>query len=120
MTIRPPDPARDRRTIKVQDRRYKETQLYILQQCTPGETYGPPPEDEQTDLLFRAMSVEGHLIEVESKRYFITAKGQEYRDRLQRPAWRQWLLDNAQWVTPTFVAVASIIVAICALILGTK
>ena len=41
MTIRPPDPARDRRTIKVQDRRYKETQLYILQQCTPVETYGP-------------------------------------------------------------------------------
>ena len=118
MTIRTPPPLMDRRTRREQDRRYKALQLSVLQQCTPGEMNSPPPEDEQIDLQLRVMVVEGYLIEVEPKRYVITAKGQEYRDRLQRPAWRQWLLDNAQWVIPTTVAIASTITAICAVIIG--
>lgn len=120
MTIRPPPPLMDSRTRREQDRRYKALQLYVLQQCTPGEMNSPPPEDEQTNLQLRVMVVEGYLIEVEPKRYVITAKGREYRDRLQRPAWRQWLLDNAQWVIPTMVAIASVITAICAVIVGAS
>ena len=80
----------------------------------------PPPEDEQTDLQLRVMVAEGYLITIEPKRYVITAKGQDYRDRLQRPVWRQWLLDNAQWVVPTIVAAASVIVAVCAVLLGAR
>jgi hypothetical protein len=55
----------------------------------PGEVYGPAPDDAQTSLLFHIMSAEGYFTEVEPKRYVITAKGLDYRDRLQRPAWRQ-------------------------------
>ena len=89
MIIRIPEPVRDRRANKAMDRRYKGAQLYVLQRCTPGETFGPPPEDEQTGLLFRVMSAEGYLIEVEPSSYVITTKGQDYRDRLQRQAWQQ-------------------------------
>ncbi len=120
MTIRLPEPLRDRRAIRGADRAYQDAQLYILRQCVPGEAYSPPPEDERTNLIFRAMAAEGYLFEVEEKRYVITAKGQEFRDRLQRPAWRQWLLDNARWVIPTAVAIASTITAICAVIIGAN
>ena len=120
MTIRVPEPVRDRRTIRAEDKRYRETQLHILRNCVPGVAYGPPPEDEQADLTFRAMSSEGYLIELAPGRYVITAKGRDYRDRLQRPAWRQWLLDNVQWIVPTIVAVASVITAICAVIIGAN
>ncbi len=120
MTIRIPEPERDRHTIRALDKRYRDALLFVLQRCTPGEAYGPPPEDEQSELLFRAMNAEGYLIEVEPKRYVITAKGQDYRNRLQRPAWRQWLLDNMQWVIPTIVAVASTVTAICAVIVSAN
>ena len=116
MTIRLPEPEKDRRATKALDKKYKEAQLYVLRRCTPGEAYGPPDDDEQTNLFFLAMSAEGHLIKIEPKRYVITAKGQEYRNRLQRPILRQWLLDNLQWVIPTTVAVASTITAICAVV----
>ena len=92
--------------------------MHILQRCAPGLAYGPPQEDEQAVLIFRAMCAEGYLIELEPGRYTITGKGRQYRDRLQRPAWRQWLLDNAQYVVPTIVAAASVITAICAVILS--
>ena len=118
MTIRLPEPERDRRAIRRADRAYREAQLYILRQCVPGAAYSPQPEDERTNLIFRAMAREGYLFEIEEKRYIITAKGQEYRERLQRPPWRQWLLDNVRWVIPTVVAVASTITAICAIVMG--
>ncbi len=66
------------------------------------------------------MSAEGYFTEVEPKPYAITAKGLDYRDRLQRPAWRQWLLDNAYWVIPTMVAVVATITAICAVIISVN
>ncbi len=119
MTILTPTPL-DRRARKELDNRYKTLQLNLLQQCTPGTMNRPPPGDEQIDLQMRVMAIEGYLVEVEPKLYVITAKGQEYRDRLQRPAWRQWLLDNAQWVIPTIVAIASTVTAICAVIVGAN
>ena len=118
MTIRLPEPARDRRAIKAMDREYRDAQLYILRQCAPGEVYAPAPDDVRTTVLFHVMSGEGYFTEVEPQRYTITTKGLEYRKRLQRPAWRQWLLDNAYWVIPTMVSVASVITAICAVIIG--
>ena len=62
------------------------------------------------------MCAEGYFTEVEPNRYAITEKGLDYRNRLQRPAWWQHLLDNKHWVIPTMVAVASVITAICAVI----
>lgn len=120
MTIRLPEPARDRRTEKELDRRYKEARLFLLRQCIPGEVYRPAPDDAKTALLFNQMSREGYFTEVLPERYTITPKGLEYRDRLRRSAWRQWTIDNAQWVFPTLVAVASTITAICAVILGIR
>ena len=120
MTIRIPEPTRDRRVQKKLDKKYKEARLYLLNQCTPGEVYGPAPEDAKTALLFDQMSREGYFTEILTKRYAITPKGLEYRNRLQRPAWWQWLLDNAYWVIPTMVSVASVITAICAVIIGVN
>lgn len=117
MTILTPAPL-DRRTRKERDRRYKTLHLNLLQQCTPGAINRPPPGDEQITLQMRVMAAEGYLLAVEPERYVITEKGLDYRDRLQRPAWRQWLLDNTHWVVPTIVAVASVITAICAVIIG--
>ncbi len=119
MTILTPAPL-DRRTRKERDRRYKTLQLNLLQQCTPGTISRPPPGDEQITLQMRVMAAEGYLFQVETERYVITAKGLDYRNRLQRPAWRNWLLDNAQWIVPTIVAVASVITAICAVIIGVN
>ena len=118
MTIRAPEPTRSRADRKEIDRQYRETQLYLLRQCVPGEIHGPAPDDSRTVDMFRVMSAEGYLVEVAPQRYAITVKRIQYRDRLQRPVWRQWLLDNAQRVFPTVVAVASVIVAICAVIIG--
>ena len=120
MTIHAPEPTRSRADRKEIDRLYKETQLFLLRQCVPGEIHGPAPDDSRAVDMFRVMSAEGYLVEVAPQRYAITEKGLQYRDRLQRPAWRQWLLDNAQWVFPTVVAVASVIVAICAVIVGVN
>ena len=117
MTIRLPEPERDRRYIKQQDKRNKALRLYLLRQCAPGEAYGTEPGDEKTARLFHVMSSEGYFLEVAPGQYTITEKGQDYRKRLQRPTWRQWLLDNARWVITTIVAVASVIVAIYAAIL---
>ena len=118
MTIRLPEPARDRRAIRATDREYRNTQLYILSQCVPGEVYGPAPDDDRAARVFQVMSGDGYFIEVAPKSYIITARGLEYRKRLQRSAWRQWLLDNAYWVIPTMVSVVSVITAICAVIVG--
>ena len=120
MTIRIPEPTRDRRAQKELDRKYKAARIYLLRQCIPGEVYGPAPDDAKTALLFDQMSREGYFTEVLPKRYAITPIGLEYRKRLQRPAWRQWLLDNAYWVIPTMVSVASVITAICAVIVGAN
>lgn len=117
MTIRVPEPTRSRADRKEKDRQYKENQLYLLRQCVPGETHGPALDDARTVDMFHVMTVEGYLVEVAPQRYAITAKGIQYRDRLQRPAWRQWLLGNTRWVITTIIAVASVIVAIYAVIL---
>ena len=118
MTIRLPEPARDPRAVKAADREYRDAQLYLLTQSVPGEIDGPAPDAVRTTDLFRVMCAEGYFTEVEPNRYAITEKGLDYRNRLQRSAWRNWLLDNKHWVVPTTVAVASVITAICAVIIG--
>ena len=115
MTIRLPQPARDPGAIKKTDQEYRDAQLYILRQSVPGEVDGPAPDDVRAIVLFSVMSAEGYFTEVEPNRYAITEKGIDYRNRLQRPTWWQWLLDNKRWVVPTIVAIASII---CAVIIG--
>ena len=118
MTIRLPEPVRDPRSVKATDREYRDAQLYILTQSVPGKIDGPAPDNVRTIVLFRVMCGEGYFTEVEPNRYAITEKGLDYRNRLQRPAWRNWLLDNTHWAVPTMVAIASVITAICAVIIG--
>ena len=119
MTIRLPQPPRDRRAIKSADREYREAQLYILTQSVPGAVDGPASDDVRTTDLFRVMCAEGYFTEVEPNRYAITEKGLDYRNRLQRPAWWQWLLDNKHWVIPTIVAITVATVStITAIIIG--
>ena len=105
MTIRLPQPPRDPRAIKAADREYREAQLYILTQSVPGVVDGPALDDIPTTDLFRVMCAEGYFTEVEPNRYAITEKGLDYRNRLQRPAWWQWLLDNKHWVVPTLAVI---------------
>ncbi len=108
-------PPKSQEAIKTADREYRRTQLHVIEQCTPGETFSPEPDGERMVTVFKAMAAEGLLIDIGDGRYVLTARGQEQRRRLRRWRWLQGVMDNSFWLVPTFVALCSVIVAALAL-----
>ena len=108
-------PPKSQEAIKTADREYRRSQLHVLEQCTPGESFAPTPEGQSMATVFKAMAAEGLLIDIGDGRYVLTAKGQDQRRRLRRWGWWQAVRDNLYWLVPTFVAVCSVAVAAMAL-----
>lgn len=106
---------KDRKTIKEADMTYRRSQKHVLEQCTPGGAFELPDENDPLRIVFQAMHAEGYLQCIQGGRYVITAKGQARRNALRRWSCYQWMLENASWLVPTFVALCSTIVALCAL-----
>ena len=40
-------PPKSQEAIKTADREYRRTQLHVIEQCTPGETFSPEPDGER-------------------------------------------------------------------------
>ena len=108
-------PPKSREAIKTSDREYRRTQLHVLEQCTPGDTFHPEAQDARMVTVFKAMAAERLLIDIGDGLYVLTAKGQEHRRRLRRWRWWQAFRDNLNWLVPTFVAICSVVVAALAL-----
>ena len=115
---RAPEPQLDQAAIRRADAEYARTELHILQGCSPGYVYNAP-SDARTQHAPDIMTAEGYLVRIRDS-YAITAKGRDYRNRLQRGKISQWLRDNWHWAVTTTVAAASVIVAVAAVIVAAS
>ena len=105
-------PPKPRKEIKEADQRYRRSQRHLLEECTPGAAYNLPAGDQAIGIVAQAMEAEGLLQRIQDGRFVLTAKGQARRNALRRWSWHQWMLENAPWLVPTFVALCSVIVAL--------